>query len=285
MDNLKEFHNPESLKSALELLAQPGEGIYPLGGGTSISISENKKIIQLVNLDNLGLNYIKDKGGRLVIGAMTTAQDIIDSTALNDISGTVLKKCAKTIGSQQIRNAVTLGGNTCGLFVWSDMPAMLLASNAEIHLASKENERKISAEQFFLKHPAQILKKGEICIEVSFPKLDNKYLGEFIKFSRTNFDKTIMNVCVFFYLKEKKIRGLKIAVSGCISLPRRLKELESKLEGNAMDEKLPEKIIKEASVIKENLNFISDMKASKQYRKKIFETIILDAIMGTVLFS
>lgn len=282
MKRVKKFYNPENLTEALSLLSRTESGIFPLGGGTSLSISKDKKIEELVSLDGIGLNYIEEEKTHYIIGAMTRPQDIVDSSLLRGTTGNILKKSAESMGSQQIRNAVTLGGNICGLLPWSDFPVALLAFDAEISLESINGERKIKAIEFFSKHPSQNLKKGEICTKISFPKLNKDCRGKFIKFARTNFDKTIMNACVTFSIKRNSLSELKIAASGCIALPSRLYELEKKLSAQPINKNLSEKIMEETSRIKEKLNFIEDSRATKKYRKKIFEVIIHDAIMEAI---
>lgn len=289
MKNLKKFHHPKNLKEALRLLNKPGGKVKPIALGSMLSLSKDPKITELVDITDLGLNYITAKSGTIIqVGAATTAQDIIEAARahrdapLQGLVGKLLKQSAKAVGSQQIRNAVTLGGNICGLLPWSDMPVALMALDAEIYLKSAKQSRKLSSSVFFQKHPVRILKQGEICTQVSFKKLGNNYFGEFIKIGRTAVDKTIMNVCVVFSLKGKKLFDVRIAVSGCLAMPQRLTQLEKAVTGVEIDKNLTETILREASKIKGQLNFISDLKASAQYRKDIFEVVICDAFMGAL---
>lgn len=290
MKNLKKFHHPTSLKEALRLLNKPGGKVKPVAMGSMLSLSHDPKITELVDITDLGLNYITAKSGaNIQVGAAATAQDIIEAARahrnapLQGLIGKLLKQSAQAVGSQQIRNAVTLGGNICGLLPWSDMPVALLALGAKIYLKSIKQSRKISSSLFFQKHPVRILKQGEICTQVSFKKLDKSYFGEFIKIGRTAVDKTIMNVCVVFSLKGKKLSDVRIAVSGCVTLPQRLTELEKAVTGVTIDKNLPGIIIEKAAAIKAGANgrlpllFISDLKSSAQYRKDIFEVVICDA--------
>jgi|GEM_PF-361535 len=290
MKNLKKFHHPKNLKEALRLLNKPGGKVKPIALGSMLSLSNDPKITELVDITGVGLNYITAKpAASFQVGAGTTAQDIIEAARahrnapLQGLVGKLLKQSAKAVGSQQIRNAVTIGGNICGLLPWSDMPAALLALDAEIYLKSIKQSRKISSSLFFQKHPVRILKQGEICTQVSFKKLDKSYFGEFIKIGRTAVDKTIMNVCVVFSLRGKKLSDVRVAVSGCVTLPQRLTGLEKAVTGIEIGKNLTETILKEAFKIKVGANgrspllFISDLKASAQYRKDIFETVICDA--------
>lgn len=276
MKNLKKYHYPKNLNEALRLLNKPAGFVKPIALGSTLSLSKDPKITELVDITDIGLNYIT-LGSPLQIGSATAAQDIIENKKLTGLAGKLLKQSAKAVGSQQIRNSVTLGGNICGLMPWSDFPVTLLALEAKIHLKSVKGERKINAIPFFKKHPVKILKQGEICTKIDFPKLAKNYYGEFIKTGRTVVDKTIMNACVVFALKNNKLADVRIAVSGCVSLPQRLTDLEKALTGAALDKNLFGVILKEASKIKERLSFISDLKASAQYRKEIFEVVIHDA--------
>lgn len=289
MKNLKKFHYPKNLKGALVFLNKPAGKVKPIALGSMLSLSKDPNITELVDITDLGLNYIKTgTGTSLQIGAATTAQDIIEAAGahcnapLPGLTGKLLKQSAKAVGSQQIRNAVTVGGNICALVPWSDFPVVLIALDAQIHLKSIRGERKISSFDFFQKHPIKILKQGELCVQVSFPKLSGSYTGEFIKFGRAAVDKTIMNVCVVFCKKNNKLSDIRIAISGCISLPKRLTDLEKALNGLPADENISKTILKEAIKTKEKLNFISDLKATSKYRKDIFEVIILDAFMGAL---
>lgn len=284
MKNLKKYHYPKNLKHALRLLST-SKSVRPIGLGSSLSLSKDPNITELVDITDIGLNFITAGRGNLPvqIGSASAAQDIIEAAGahrdapLQGLIGKLLKLSAKAVGSQQIRNSVTVGGNICGLMPWSDFPVVLLALDAKIYLKSAKKERALDAASFFEKHPVNILKKGELCVKIEFPKPAKNYRGEFIKIGRTAVDKTIMNACVVFALKNNKITDLRIAVSGCISLPKRLTNLENTLNGLPADENISKTILKEAVTAKEKLNFISDLKATSKYRKDIFEVVILDA--------
>lgn len=281
MKNLKHIHHPKNLEEALNLLSS-GVGVYPAAGCCSLSLSGGTKINELVNINNIGLNNIEETKTRYVIGAAVTAQNIIDSKNLSGLTGKLLKDCALTIGSRQIRNAVTLGGNICGLLPWSDFPPVLLALNAHIHIKSAAAETEHSADAFFFKHPAKLLSPGEICAHILFPTIDKHHRGAFMKFARTSVDKTIMNACLAFNARGNRISELKIAVSGCVGLPRRLTELETLLNGEIIDKNLNKKITAACLKIKNSVDFIGDLKAPKEYRRDIFEVIIRDAFERAV---
>ena len=285
MKNVRDFFYPETLKEALKLLSE-NEGNsqlnVPVAGSTGIVFSKNPKITGLVDINRLGLDYIKKENGSIKIGASATVQKISRSKALQSVAGGILSKAAGSIGSRLIRNSCTIGGNISGLRIWSDLPAPLLVLDAKIKAQSEKGERIIPAEEFFSKTPSKILNPSELVTEIIIP-VPEKSAGSFIKFVRTKVDYTFMDTAFYMELKDGKIINPGLSVSAVTLLPVRLKAIEEFLNGKALDEKLLEEVSKKAE---EEINPIKTYKTTVEYRKHLagvlIKRVVEEAYRGAV---
>ena len=158
------IHQPEKLSQATTLL-KSGANSQPLAGGTFLGAHEPKKKTELVDLTNLGLSYIKREGTSCRIGAMATIADIARSAAAGQLAA-----IAGEITTEPLRHMITVGGNVMQPLRWSDLPVLFSVLNAEF-IIKGIRKRQISADQFFAARPRDILKRGELLVEVVIPKI------------------------------------------------------------------------------------------------------------------
>ncbi|OQA15489.1 MAG: Caffeine dehydrogenase subunit beta [bacterium ADurb.Bin363] len=247
MKNLKEFYYPSSLTEALYILSENEDNSLinvPVAGSTSIVFSKNPNIKGLIDINRIGLDYIKKDGTTIKIGSTMTARKIYQSPLIKSMAGGLLAKAAGSIGSTLIRNSCTIGGNIVDLRIWSDFPAPLLALDAKIKVDSKKGTREISVEEFFSKRPSKILSPSEMVTEIIIPSLEGK--GSFIKFARTRVDYTLVDIAAYLETEDKKICLARIAVSGITTLPERLKSMEKFIEGKELTEDFLQEVSKKA---------------------------------------
>jgi carbon-monoxide dehydrogenase medium subunit len=274
MKNLKEFYYPLSLEETLEILSENENAPLvnvPVAGSTAIVFSKNPKIKGLIDINRLGLDYIKKDNDTIKIGAAATAQKIYQSELIKSLARGILSSAAKTIGSRLIRNSCTIGGNIAGLRIWSDFPVALLALDGHIMVKSKEGERLISAEDFFAKKPSKILKSTELVTEIIISVPPANSTGSFIKFSKTKFDYSLMNTGACLETDRGKILKARIAVSAVTMLPVRLKSIENFIEGKILTEDLLEEISKK---VKEEIIPVNTYKVSSEYRKHLAGVLV-----------
>src|SRR5437764_8325520 len=164
-----EYTAPKSLDEALHLLSS---GAKPLAGGMSLIPMMKLRLAvpeHLVDLRALkDLNYIREAGGQLHIGA-TASHYEVESSALLRQKCPLLTETAAAIGDVQVRNMGTIGGSVAHADPAADYPAALQALEAKIVLRNSTGERTVSTAGFFLDTFTTALEPGEIVSEVIVP--------------------------------------------------------------------------------------------------------------------
>ncbi|MEQ8221436.1 MAG: FAD binding domain-containing protein [Candidatus Eremiobacterota bacterium] len=274
MLNIREFHYPQTIDEILEILSKNKDEKsinIPVAGSTAVIFSKNPSVKGFVDINRAGLDYIKQEGNTVKIGAATTVQKIAESEIINNIAGGVLARAASRVGSRLIRNVCTIGGNIAALRIWSDLPVALLALNGAVEIRNSEKKRIISVEELIQKRPAKELSSQELITEIIIPVPSCHTKGGFIKFSRTNFDYTLMDVAVSMEFYASVIKDCRLAISGVTSVPQRFIEIENLLKGNTLNETLIDHVAKEAE---EKITPLKNFRAGEDYRKYLTGVLI-----------
>src|ERR1041385_6985494 len=208
-----EMYQPATLQEASRLLKENGAGGRFLAGGTDLVIAMKEKGLlpkYIVDLKRIpGLSGIRENSdGTMTIGALTTMY-AIETSPLIMKKYPFLAQSAAEVGSIQIRNRATIGGNMCNATPCADTAPALIALNATAKIASASSERSIALEEFF-KGPGQtVMSPEEILTEITIPKTAPELVGEYIKFSpREMMDLAYVGVAVAYNLaKDKKCSG------------------------------------------------------------------------------
>src|SRR6202162_3239725 len=144
-----EYTAPKTLDEAVKLA---GGGAKLLAGGMSLIPMMKLRLAAPEHLVDLGrirdLNYIREEGGALHIGA-TTTHHAVESSALVSAKCPLLAETASAIGDVQVRNMGTMGGSVAHADPAADYPAALQALEARIRLASAHSDRPVAAAGFF----------------------------------------------------------------------------------------------------------------------------------------
>src|SRR6478672_5618568 len=181
-----DFYQPTTLQEASRLLREKGPGGRFLAGGTDLVIAMKEKGLlpnYIVDLKRVpAISGIRENlDGSISLGALTTMYEI-------EISPLIKKKfhflaqSAAEVGSIQIRNRATIGGNMANASPSADTSPALIALAATANIANAGGERKIALEDFF-KGPGQnAMNADEILSEITIPKTGPRLVGEYIKF-------------------------------------------------------------------------------------------------------
>src|SRR6185295_283822 len=160
---------PQTLDEAMSLLAKNPDEAKILAGGHSLIPVMKLRLAMPQMLIDLGrikdLSYIREDGGRLLIGAMTTHYQLESSDRLRDICP-LLPETAGQIGDVQVRNKGTIGGSLAPSDPAADWPAAIIALSAEMVAAKANGERVIKADDFFVDMLTTALQAGEILREI-----------------------------------------------------------------------------------------------------------------------
>src|SRR6267378_4681626 len=154
----------KSLEEAVTLLAKHKDDAKILAGGHSLIPAMKLRLATPQVLIDIGrikdLSYIREEGGQIRIGAMTTHYQMEASDRLREICP-LLPECAAQIGDVQVRNKGTIGGSVAHSDPAGDWPAAIMALDAEMVAVSARGERTINADDFFLDLMTTALGPGE----------------------------------------------------------------------------------------------------------------------------
>jgi carbon-monoxide dehydrogenase medium subunit len=166
-----DYARPASLDEALKILAAGDGATKVIAGGQSLlpllklRLASVDKLVDIGRLGELrGVRQLPD--GRLAVGALTTYRELMDSPAKHY---GLLKDAVPQIGDVQVRNRGTVGGSIAHADPASDLPACLLALDAEIVARSPRGERVIPATEFFQGAFETALDHDEILTEIRLP--------------------------------------------------------------------------------------------------------------------
>jgi CO/xanthine dehydrogenase FAD-binding subunit len=167
------YERPTTLADALDLLGRHGRGARPLAGGTDLIIRlrdgtmEPSVVVDIKGVDELGPGILQG-GGWLRFGATTSMTDVAaDERVRRDFLA--LAEAAAVVGSVQIRNRATLGGNICNASPAADTATPLLAFDGVVVVAGREGTRRIAMRDFFVRSGQTTLAQGELVSAIELP--------------------------------------------------------------------------------------------------------------------
>ena len=278
-----DFYQPTTIAEASRLLMENGPGGRFLAGGTDLVIAMKEKGLlpkYIVDLKRVpGLSGIRENNdGTITIGALTTMYAI-------ETSPTIVKKfpflaqSAAEVGSIQIRNRATVGGNMANATPSADTAPALIALNATAKIASAVAERTVALEDFFRGPGQNVMTADEILTEITIPKTGSQLVGEYIKFSpRDMMDLAYIGAAVAYNLaSDKKCTGVRIVLGAVAPTPIRAKRSEALLEGQILTEDLAAKVGEEAA---RESKPISDVRSSADYRRAMVGVMTKRAILN-----
>ena len=258
-----EYHRPKTVAEAVSLLQDASEAKLLAGGHTLIPTLK-QRLASPSDIIDLGaiaeLKGIREEGERLIIGALTTYSEVVESeTARRAIPA--LAQLASHIGDSQVRNRGTIGGSIANNDPASDYPAAVLGLNATV----RTNRREIAADDFFLGMFETALGDDEVITEVSFPKPAR---AGYMKFPNPASRYAIVGVMV-----AQTGGGVRVAVTGAGPCVFRLPDFEQALATDFSPAALDG-----LSVNSADLN--SDIHASADYRAHLVKVMAKRAVQA-----
>ena len=236
-----------------------------IAGATDVGLWVTKQLRDLKSIAFLSqctdLKAIEDQGDSLRIGAMVNMNDVRDAvTPFAPSYGEMIRR----YGSQQVRNAATIGGNIANGSPIGDNPPALIVLGATLHLRRGSTERNLPIEDFFLDYGKQDRAPGEFVSAITLPKAAEDFAV--YKISK-RFDQDISAVCGAFNISQDNgvITSARIAYGGMAGTPKRAFKTETALIGQPADASSAKAV---APQLEEDFTPLSDMRASALYRQK-----------------
>lgn len=273
------YHRPRSLAQAIEI-SRSVPGARYIAGGTDVMVRLRQENCAqaLVSLRGIpGLAGIQ-QGESLRIGALTTVTDLIQNPEVG-IHCALLGEAARLLGSCQIRNVATVGGNLCNASPCADLAPALLVFGASVEAEGPEGRRTIPLESFFV-GPAQAdLRPHEVLTAVVIERPPRVARTIFLKKGRVAMDLALASVAVGLDLDGRRCIRARVAAGSVAPTPRRLVKVEQVLEGQMITRDLLEQA---RAAAEEEVLPITDVRATAEYRRHLTGVLVKRGVRALV---
>jgi carbon-monoxide dehydrogenase medium subunit len=265
-----EYFQPRSVDEALALLAEHGGDAKPLAGGQSLIPAMNFRLatpsvlIDLNALDDLA--YIND-GDTLRLGGMTR-QRAVERSGLVARKAPLLAETMPFIAHAAIRNRGTIGGSLAHADPAAELPAVMLALNAQLTVQSRTGSRSIPANDFFVGLFTTALQPGELLTAIEIPNAVERTGYAFQEISRRHGDFALVGVAATVMLDANgRCADVRIALLSVGDRPMLAVQAAAMLKGQAPS---TEAIAAAAhAAAHQDIDPPSDIHASATYRRQL----------------
>jgi carbon-monoxide dehydrogenase medium subunit len=273
------YESPRTLGEALALLESNPEAKL-LAGGHSLLPAMKLRLATPPALIDLGripdLDYIRDAGDHVAIGALTPHAAVASSDLLRRMSP-LMTEAADSIGDVQVRNRGTLGGSLAQAHPNADYPAAILALDAQIVALSRAGDRVIPASEFFTGIFATALNEKEIITEVRIPKTTAQGVA-YRKFAHPASGYAVVGVAAVVRKRGNTIDWGSVGITGVGEIAYRATAVENALKGQPVSA-----IADAARYAADGIEALGDTFASPDYRRHlatVFTRRALEAAVG-----
>ena len=273
-----ELHSPTSVSEAASLLARLNDSKV-LAGGQSLVPLMKLRLVSPANLVDIGripgLSYVRKEKGHLLIGSMTTHNDVAESPLIRSACMT-LSEAASVVGDRQVRNRGTIGGTTCHADPAADIPAALIALDAAFRVTGPRGRRVVKSRDFFEDLFTTNLRKGEILTEVKVPVLPPRTGGAYLKLHRGKGDLATVGVAAAVTLERSgKCREARLGLAGVGLTPLRAAKAEEVLKGTRLTEDM---IAEAGEKAAEASTPTTDIMGTAEYKRDMVKVYVKRAI-------
>lgn len=273
------YEAPSSLEGALALLQKYGADAKIMSGGHSLipmmklRLATPDHVIDISGIQ--GMEYIREEGGFLRIGALTKEVDLEESTLIQH-KYPLIADATKMIADPSVRNLATVGGNLAHGDAANDHPAVMLALRASIIASGPGGDREISIDDFFLGFFTTALEANEILTEIRVPIPPAHSGGAYLKMERKVGDYATAATAVQLSLDPNgRCTQIGIALTNVSAAPMRASRSEDALRGQVITEDLIQQAAKMAA---QDCDPNPDLRGSIEYKRSIVKTLTARAI-------
>lgn len=275
-----DFFEPRTVPDLLSLTDDYKNSAMIIAGGTNLlvdmkqgSLSPSVLISVREVADLIGISFDPERGLRM--GAVVTVREIETSPLLRK-NYPLLSEAASRLGSYQVRNQATIGGNVCNASPAGDMIPPLMALSAMLELESKAGKRYVRVEDFFKGPGETILNPGEILSSITLPP-PNFNRCAFLKLGRReSADLAMVNVALCLRMRgDNKCDDVRISLGAVAPTVIRALPAEEVLKANGLSE---QSIRAAGEAAAKTTNPISDLRASADYRREMARVLTIRAL-------
>ena len=280
-----EYVRPGALDEALNLLNNSHEQINPMAGGTDLILQMKQNlhapsvVLDVKQIPELNRLEWKEEEG-LHIGAAVPISKLLAYAPVAEKFNTLSQACA-LIGSMQIKNRGSIGGNICNAAPSADSPPALLSLDAKAQVASVSGTRQVKLAEFFIGPGKTCLKADELLVEIIVPNPPDHSAGCYLRHTtREEMDIAAAGVAAFLvcFPDSRKVKKIRIALGAVAPTPIRALNAEALLTGKSISAKTIEEAALTAA---EEANPISDLRASAEYRRELIRVLTRRALSAS----
>lgn len=282
--NAFDYAAPQTIDEAVSLLQQGNGQVGILAGGTDIlaQLKENRrKIDLLLDIKKLPeaneLSFDASSGLRIGSGVscstIYTNHDVIKNYP-------ALVDCTSLIGSVQIQNRATIGGNFCNASPAADSPPAVIVLGGICEVIGPNGKRDIAAEDFFTAPGKSALEAGELLVAIRFPAPPANSGAFSLRFiPRNEMDIAVANAAASVVLDGDTITSAKVAIGAVAPTPLLVAEAGAALEGQTISDDVIDKAAEAARAVAKP---ISDMRGTVEQRVHLAGVLTKRAINGAI---
>lgn len=277
-----EYYSPRSLTEAVAVLSAYRDDVKVLSGGQSLLPLMKMRLSKPGHVVDIGcipgLDMIAEEGDSILVGAMATHAQL-ESSELLKARCPLLPQTATTIADVQVRNRGTLGGSIAHADPAGDMPAAILALDAEIKAFGPNGERWIKAQEFFLGLLMSVLEPDEIVTAVRVPVTAGEKTA-YLKAAPRSSGFAVVGVAARIGLDASDVcNQLAVGVTGVTDRAYRAKRVEQMLVGKKL---AAQSIQTAAAQATHNVDVIEDINGSVEYRTHLTHVYVARAIQAAL---
>jgi carbon-monoxide dehydrogenase medium subunit len=269
---IEEMLTPATIDEVVQILGERGASVCVLAGGTDVMVRVHRRQVPepvscLVSLHRVaGLRGVRVKGNEMMIGATTTAADLIDDPLIRE-HAPILAVVADRVASAQIRNVATIGGNIVNASPAGDLISPLLLLDAVVVLMSVDGRRTIPLFDLFVGPGETVLQESELLVEIGFEIPAPERVFRFEKAgTRPSMECSVVTVGLAYTPQQGALTNVRVTAGSCAPIPLRCVHTEAVLEGR----KVSEELIEQALVaVASDISPITDIRSTESYRRAL----------------
>ena len=276
-----QYFAPQKIEEAVEILSRYGKEIRVLAGGTDLLVQYYDRLYEINGwLDLKNIKELKDiriNKNQMEIGTMVTHTQLEKSEDIKKYFP-VLSQAAADIGSPQIRNRGTIGGNIVNASPAGDLLSPLMAYDAQFKLLSLQKEALISAEEFFIGPKKTLLEPAQLLIQIILPLPSERTYGSWIKIGKRKalIIATITLALVVEMAEDNKtVKDVRTCLGSVAPTPIEIKEIREKMIGKKFNQLDFSQL---GQIVEDKISPIDDIRGTREYRKDVAKNIMINAL-------
>ena len=266
-----DYYAPTDIDEALDILTAHGDDAKLLAGGQSLMPMMNMRLATpqvVVDINRIpelsGIAQAPDGG--LTLGAMTRQRTIERSSDIRQHCP-VMADALPLLGHFQIRNRGTIGGSVVHADPAAELPAVLMALEAELVLRNAERQRVVPVDEFFVTFLTTATEPDELLTEIRLPAWSPAWGWNIQEVSRRQGDFALVGSVAMLQIDDEEIcRAARLVLFGVGDTPVRVADAEASMIGQRLDDARLQTV---AEIVTEALDPEGDIHASATYRKEV----------------